>query len=105
MDVNFAVYFMQYSMVLRARRNTSLTFTFSFWEEFVGKKFYFSLNVLHSIIFLNSGIATSLLHSSFESWMIHEHKKLGYAEDLLDQTFQQMVSPKHFILIFISSNI
>jgi len=34
-----------------------------------------------------SGIATSLLFSSFESWMITEHKARGFSPDLLSETF------------------
>ena len=35
------------------------------------------------------GISTSLLFSAFESWMVSEHRKRGYAENLLAQTFSR----------------
>lgn len=34
-----------------------------------------------------SGIATSLLFSVFETWMVHEHHERGYGEEELAQTF------------------
>lgn len=33
------------------------------------------------------GLSTSLLFSAFESWMVSEHRKLGFEEDLLASTF------------------
>lgn len=33
------------------------------------------------------GISTSLLFSTFESWMVSEHRKRGFSEDLLANTF------------------
>ena len=33
------------------------------------------------------GLSTSLLFSAFESWMVSEHRKRGFAEDLLTSTF------------------
>lgn len=33
------------------------------------------------------GLSTSLLFSSFESWMVSEHKHLGYKEEWLQDTF------------------
>eukprot|EP01116_Phalansterium_solitarium_P013196 TRINITY_DN3036_c0_g1_i2.p1 TRINITY_DN3036_c0_g1~~TRINITY_DN3036_c0_g1_i2.p1 ORF type:complete len:255 (-),score=109.50 TRINITY_DN3036_c0_g1_i2:107-871(-) len=36
---------------------------------------------------LLSGVATSLLFSSFESWMVAEHKSRGFASSLLSETF------------------
>uniref|UniRef100_A0A7S1UB03 Molybdate-anion transporter n=3 Tax=Phaeomonas parva TaxID=124430 RepID=A0A7S1UB03_9STRA len=33
------------------------------------------------------GLSTSLLFSSFESWMVSEHRKQGYPEELLSSTF------------------
>ena len=38
------------------------------------------------------GIATSVLHSSFESWMIHEHHKAAYPESWLGMTFSLATS-------------
>ncbi|GMH42407.1 hypothetical protein BSKO_10326 [Bryopsis sp. KO-2023] len=37
------------------------------------------------------GIATSLLFSAFESWLVAEHFKRGFAESLLGQTFSKAV--------------
>lgn len=37
------------------------------------------------------GIATSLLFSVFESWLVAEHMKRGYAEDWLGDTFSKAV--------------
>eukprot|EP01112_Ceratiomyxa_fruticulosa_P019946 TRINITY_DN6657_c0_g2_i1.p1 TRINITY_DN6657_c0_g2~~TRINITY_DN6657_c0_g2_i1.p1 ORF type:complete len:329 (+),score=48.01 TRINITY_DN6657_c0_g2_i1:787-1773(+) len=34
-----------------------------------------------------SGIATSLLFSSFESWMVYEHNRMGFPTGALSQTF------------------
>jgi len=36
---------------------------------------------------LLGGIATSLLFSVFEAWMVYEHNKRGFSEDWLKQTF------------------
>jgi hypothetical protein len=33
------------------------------------------------------GLSTSLLFTAFESWMVSEHRKQGYAEELLASTF------------------
>ena len=33
------------------------------------------------------GLSTSLLFSSFEAWMVSEHKQLGYKEEWLQDTF------------------
>jgi hypothetical protein len=33
------------------------------------------------------GLSTSLLFSTFESWMVSEHRKRGFSEDLLASTF------------------
>lgn len=33
------------------------------------------------------GLSTSLLFTAFESWMVSEHRKRGYDEDLLTGTF------------------
>jgi hypothetical protein len=38
-----------------------------------------------------SGIATSLLYSSFESWMIREHSRRGFAPELLHATFSYAI--------------
>ena len=36
------------------------------------------------------GLSTSLLFSTFESWMVSEHRKRGFSEDLLVHTFSIM---------------
>ncbi len=33
------------------------------------------------------GLTTSLLFSAFESWMVSEHRKKGFPEELLSSTF------------------
>jgi hypothetical protein len=33
------------------------------------------------------GLSTSLLFSAFESWMVSEHRKRGFREELLASTF------------------
>ena len=33
------------------------------------------------------GITTSLLFSAFESWMVSEHRKKGFPDELLSSTF------------------
>lgn len=33
------------------------------------------------------GLSTTLLFSAFESWMVSEHRKLGFSEELLSSTF------------------
>lgn len=40
---------------------------------------------------LFGGIATSLLFSAFESWLVAEHFKRGFEEYLLGQTFSKAV--------------
>lgn len=39
---------------------------------------------------LLGGIATSILMSAFETWMVHEHKAGGFPEDWLSGTFSNM---------------
>ena len=39
---------------------------------------------------LMGGISTSILYSAFETWMIHEHKTAGFADDWVKSTFSQM---------------
>lgn len=39
---------------------------------------------------LLGGIATSILYSAFETWMVHEHKSNGFPEDWLSNTFSVM---------------
>lgn len=33
------------------------------------------------------GLSTSLLFCAFESWMVSEHRKRGFSEELLSSTF------------------
>jgi MFS transporter, MFS domain-containing protein family, molybdate-anion transporter len=39
---------------------------------------------------LMGGISTSILYSAFETWMVHEHKALGFADEWLNGTFSAM---------------
>ena len=39
---------------------------------------------------LMGGISTSILYSAFETWMIHEHKALGFDAKWIDLTFANM---------------
>jgi MFS family permease len=39
---------------------------------------------------LLGGISTSILYSAFETWMVHEHKAQGFADDWLNATFSSM---------------
>lgn len=39
---------------------------------------------------LLGGIATSILYSAFETWMIHEHKRQGFPEEWMPNTFAIM---------------
>jgi MFS family permease len=39
---------------------------------------------------LMGGISTSILYSAFETWMIHEHKSLGFDHKWIDSTFANM---------------
>jgi MFS family permease len=49
----------------------------SFWVLFVGRIF--------------CGIATSLLYSAFEAWLVAEHSRRGFAPDLLGGVFSRAV--------------
>jgi hypothetical protein len=68
------------------RKLSCLLYTIFYGLACVSKHF----NSFYILFFgrVMSGIATSLLHSSFESWMIHEHRKEGYPEHWMDKTFQ-----------------
>lgn len=46
------------------------------------------------------GLSTSLLFSAFESWMVSEHRKRGFSEDLLASTFAISSWANGFIAIF-----
>lgn len=45
------------------------------------------------------GISTSLLFSAFESWMVSEHRKRGYSEDWLSNTFALAASGNGIVAI------
>lgn len=45
------------------------------------------------------GVATSILMSAFETWMIHEHKAGGYPEEWLSSTFSKMTFGNGLIAI------
>ncbi len=44
---------------------------------------------MHALLFgrVVGGISTCLLFSAFESWMVAEHRKCGFPEELLSSTF------------------
>ena len=80
------------------------TFTGSYIDKFGRKNasiFYCILEVIinsmeHSSSFpilifgrVLGGLSTSILFSSFESWMVTQHRKLGFPEDLLTSTFSK----------------
>eukprot|EP01080_Neovahlkampfia_damariscottae_P005864 gene5864-9692_t len=48
---------------------------------------------------ISGGIATSILNSAFESWMISEHFGRGYSNELLDYTFYLQVFGNGIIAI------
>ncbi len=72
------------------RRKTCLLFGVLYILSCVTKH-YNSYNVLMLGRVLG-GIATSLLFSSFESWMVSEHFSKGFSADLLGGTFAQVDS-------------
>mmetsp|Transcript_44284 Transcript_44284/g.140914 ORF Transcript_44284/g.140914 Transcript_44284/m.140914 type:complete len:419 (-) Transcript_44284:149-1405(-) len=49
-----------------------------------------------------AGIATSLLFSAFESWMVREHNKLGFKEEWLSQTFSLLTFGNGMVAIISS---
>lgn len=49
---------------------------------------------------LLAGIATSILHSSFESWYVAQHRQEHYPEELLIETLAWMSFVKGFVAIF-----
>ena len=67
-----------------------LTFTVVILE-----KHQVAINILEHFAFMPllltgrvlGGLSTNLLFSSFESWMVSEHRKRGYPEELLASTF------------------
>jgi MFS family permease len=48
---------------------------------------------------LLGGIATSILYSAFESWVIYEHHKRGFSEDLLGTLFAHAVLGNSIVAI------
>eukprot|EP00629_Pelagomonadales_sp_RCC1024_P015224 CAMPEP_0119268788 /NCGR_PEP_ID=MMETSP1329-20130426/6451_1 /TAXON_ID=114041 /ORGANISM="Genus nov. species nov., Strain RCC1024" /LENGTH=353 /DNA_ID=CAMNT_0007268771 /DNA_START=128 /DNA_END=1185 /DNA_ORIENTATION=+ len=46
------------------------------------------------------GISTSLLFSAFESWMVSEHRKRGFPEAWLKQTFSLAAAGNGFVAVF-----
>ncbi|CAL5229707.1 g13080 [Coccomyxa viridis] len=71
------------------RKKAALAYVFTYTCGCVTKHFN-DFNVLF-IGRVFSGVATSLLYSAFESWLVAEHKKRGYDEDWLGGTFSQAV--------------
>ena len=48
---------------------------------------------------LLGGISTSILFSAFETWMIHEHRAAGFADDLMSATFSLMTFGSSLVAI------
>lgn len=48
---------------------------------------------------LLGGVATSILFSAFETWMIHEHRSAGFSEELLSSTFSGMTFGSSLVAI------
>ena len=46
------------------------------------------------------GIATSILFSAFEAWMVTEHKGQGFPDEWLDQTFTKMSTLNSMVAVF-----
>jgi MFS family permease len=67
------------------RRNMSIAFAVSYFIAAL-TKLSPDFNTLMVGRFL-SGIATSLLFSAFEAWMVSEHHNRGFAASLLEETF------------------
>ncbi|CAK0784454.1 hypothetical protein CVIRNUC_007658 [Coccomyxa viridis] len=71
------------------RKKAALLYVLTYTSGCVTKHFN-DFNVLF-VGRIFSGVATSLLYSAFESWLVAEHKKRGYDEDWLGGTFSQAV--------------
>lgn len=55
---------------------------------------HFDLLMLTRIIY---GAASALLHSSFDSYLVHQHNSLGYPDDWLSQTFSKLTHSMAFV--------
>ncbi|XP_033744845.1 molybdate-anion transporter-like isoform X1 [Pecten maximus] len=49
---------------------------------------------------LLGGVATSILYSAFESWMVYEHHKRGFSQDSLGNLFSHAVLGNSVVAIF-----
>ncbi|CAJ0916294.1 unnamed protein product, partial [Mesorhabditis belari] len=67
------------------RRNNCLLYALLYGGACVTKHFN-DINILMIGRFLG-GIATSILYSAFESWLVFEHNKRGFSDDLLGTVF------------------
>lgn len=65
----------QLSSVCSGRKKAALAYVLTYTSGCVTKHFN-DFNVLF-VGRLFSGVATSLLYSAFESWLVAEHKKVG----------------------------
>ena len=45
------------------------------------------------------GVSTSILHSAFESWMVHEHRRAAYPDEWLSETFSVMTFANGLVAI------
>lgn len=71
------------------RKNAALTYCVTYIASCVTKH-WSDYNVLMLGRFFG-GIATSLLFTSFESWLVAEHFKRGYEAEWLDKTFAKAI--------------
>ncbi|CAJ0578950.1 unnamed protein product, partial [Mesorhabditis spiculigera] len=67
------------------RRNNCLLYAVLYGGACMTKHFN-NIHILMVGRFLG-GIATSILYSAFESWLVYEHNKRGYSDDLLGTIF------------------
>ncbi|CAL8463153.1 g2687 [Coccomyxa elongata] len=82
------------------RKKAALAYVVMYTSGCVTKHFN-SFNVL-LVGRVFSGIATSLLNSAFESWLVAEHSKRGYDEDWLGGTFSSAVFVGNGVMAIIS---
>ena len=48
---------------------------------------------------LVGGVSTSILHSAFESWMVHKHRRAAYPDEWLAETFSVMTFANGIVAI------
>ena len=79
------------------RRLNCLLFALLYGASCVTKHFNnFEILLLGRLL---GGVATSILFSAFETWMIHEHRGRGFADDLLSTTFSGMTFGSSLVAI------